>query len=368
MSKVNLRPGLYDEPNKEMYSIPATTEEFNGMPYSYLGESGLRVSRVGLGTWKLGYPDTGDGARVDEKKSFELFDRAVELGVTFWDGANRYNAASGNSERIMGKWFEQNPAQRRNIVLATKIFGGMDGVTPNHCRLSRLNIMEAVYACLERLKTDYIDLLYFHFFDPFTPPEESLMAIEDLIQRDLVRYFAVSNFTYDQLSIYRGITESDIKRCKILAVQNHFDILKGESEKFGGKGVLEYAAAHNISFISWSPMARGLLTEKYLDLDNVGPGDRLYDEKTIDNDIDNKVREQLNGLAELAHKWDMELNQLTLAYMLTLPGMGPVIPSSSNVKQLESNAAAGKIELSGEQILEVEKVLDLDTIKNLRKK
>lgn len=368
MDKMKLRKKLYEEPNKDLYDVPFTTEDFNGMPYLYLGNSGLRVSKVGLGTWKMGYPETGDGSRVDEKKSFELFNRAVELGVTFWDTANRYNAASGNSERIIGKWFEQNPHQRRNIILATKIFGGMDGVTPNHSRLSRLNIIESVYACLERLKTDYIDLLYFHFFDPFTPPEESLLAVEDLIQQDLVRYFAVSNITSKELSIYRAITEYNLKRCKVLAVQNNFDILKGELEKPGGKGVLEYAFANHISYIAWSPMARGLLTEKYLDLDNVGPGDRLYDEKTLDDDINDNVKIKLNKLAELAHKWEMELNQLTLAYMLTLPGMGPVIPSSCNIKQLESNAAAGKIDLTSEQILKIEDVLNLDVIKNLRKK
>lgn len=368
MDKIELRKGLYDEPNIGLYNIPFITDDFNGMSYLYLGDSGLRVSKVGLGTWKIGYPETEDGSRVDEKKSFELFNRSIELGVTFWDTANRYNGASGNSERIIGKWFEQNYSQRRNIILATKVFGGMDGLTPNHCRLSRLSIIESVYACLERLKTDYIDLLYFHHFDPFTPPEESLMAVDDLIRQDLVRYFAVSNFTCDELSIFRAITEYNLKRCKILAVQNNFDVLQGESGKLSGKGVLEYAATNHISFIAWSPMARGLLTEKYLDLDKVGPGYRLYDEKTLENDINETVMGKLNRLAELAHKWGMQLNQLTLAYMLTLPGMGPVIPSSTNVKQLESNAAAGKIDLTGNQILQIEEILDLDTIKNLRKK
>jgi len=368
MDKMKSRKGLYDKPNIDLYDIPFITEDFNSMPYLYLGDSGLRVSKVGLGTWKMGYSETGDGSRVDEKKSFELFNRAIELGVTFWDTANRYNGASGNSERIIGKWFEQNYSQRRNIILATKVFGGMDGLTPNHCRLSRLSIIESVYACLERLKTDYIDLLYFHHFDPFTPPEESLMAVEDLIRQDLVRYFAVSNVTCNELSVFRAITEYNLKRCKVLAVQNNFDILKGESEQLGGKGVLEYASANHISYIAWSPMARGLLTEKYLDLDKVGPGDRLYDEKTLENDIDDNVKKKLNILSELAHKWGMQLNQLTLAYMLTLPGMGPVIPSSTNVKQLESNAAAGKIKLTGDQILQIEQILDLDTIKNLRKK
>jgi 1-deoxyxylulose-5-phosphate synthase len=368
MDKLELRKGLYDEPNKNLYGVPFTTEGFNDMPYIRLGNSGLRVSKVGLGTWKMGYPETGDGARVDEKKAFEIFDRAIELGVTFWDTANRYNSSSGNSERVIGKWLKQNLNQRRNVILATKIYGGMDGITPNHSGLSRLNILEAVYACLERLKTDYIDLLYFHFFDPFTPIEESLMAVEDLIKQDLVRYLAISNTTSSELAIIRALTEYNFKRCKIVAVQNNFDILKGELEKPGGKGVLEYASMHQISYIAWSPLARGLLTGRYLDLKNVGPGDRLYDENTLSDDVNDVTNEKLSKLADLAHKWSMQLNQLTLAYMLTLPGMGPVIPSSSNNNQLESNAEAGKINLSGEQILQIEKIIDLDVIKKLRNK
>lgn len=368
MNKLELRKELYDKPNIDLYNVAFTTESFNGMPYIRLGNSGLKVSKIGLGAWKVGYPETGDGARVNEEKAFKIFNRAVELGVTFWDTANRYNASSGNSERIIGKWFEKNHNQRRNVILATKIFGGMDGVTPNHSGLSRLNIIEAVYACLERLKTDYIDLLYFHYFDPFTPLEESLMAVEDLIRQDLIRYLAISNANPSDLAILRAMTEYNLKRCRILAVQNNFDILKGELESPGGKGVLEYASNHQISYIAWSPLARGLLTEKYLDLAKIGPGDRLFDEKTLDKDISNTVKEKLVQLVQLAHKWEIQLNQLTLAYMLTIPGMGPVIPSSTSVKQLESNAAAVKISFTGEQILQIEQILDLDIIKKLRNK
>jgi len=326
------------------------------MPYRRIGRSGLQASVVGLGTWKFGYPETGDGARVNERAAFEIFDRALELGVTFWDTANRYNAAAGNSERVIGKWIKSHPDQRRNIILATKIFGGMDGVTPNHSGLSRINVLEATYASLERLQTDYIDLLYFHFYDSETPVEESLSAVEDLVRQDLVRYFGVSNFTCDQLALYQAATQSN-PRCRIVAVQNHYDIIKGESEKFGGKGVLDYAAAHGISFIAWSPLARGLITERYLDLAKVGPGDRLYDEKTIDEDIDEQVMRKLRQLSQLAHGNNLELNQLALAYMLTLPGMGPVIPSVSNVHQLEANAAVGQIKLSAKQILQIQQIL-----------
>jgi aryl-alcohol dehydrogenase-like predicted oxidoreductase len=95
----------------------------------------------------------------------------------FWDTANRYNNSSGNSERILGRWFAANPRERRNVELATKIYGLMDGTTPNFCRLSRVNIMEAVYASLERLRTDRVEILQFHEPDPSTPVEESLLAV-----------------------------------------------------------------------------------------------------------------------------------------------------------------------------------------------
>ena len=116
----------YLTPQTHLYNLPVTFDDFNGMPYRILGDSGLRVSIVGLGTWKIGYPETGDGARVNQETALKIFDRAVELGVTFWDTANRYNNSSGNSERIIGIWMNNNTDQRRNIVLATKLSGSME--------------------------------------------------------------------------------------------------------------------------------------------------------------------------------------------------------------------------------------------------
>jgi aryl-alcohol dehydrogenase-like predicted oxidoreductase len=345
----------HSQPHPELYKLPMGADDFQGMPYLHLGRSGLRVSRVGLGTWKIGFPETGDGARVDERTALKIFDRAADLGVTFWDTANRYNDSSGNSERVIGHWFQQNPDQRRIIVLATKMRWLMDGRTPNHAGLSRGNILDSVNACLARLQLDYVDLLYFHGFDPSTPVEESLAAIEDLVSRDLVRYFAVSNFTVDQLELYRAVEHSTSVRCRMLAVQNQFDLLHGESERY--QGVLKYAARAGISYVAWSPLARGLLTGRYLDRSAVGPGDRLYDEATVERDTAGPVMEKLQTLSRLAREWDLTLSQLALAYMLALPGMGPVIPSVSNIEQLESNAAAGQVVLSDEQKSQVREVL-----------
>lgn len=343
-------------PHTHLYNLPFTLDDFNGMPYRILGGSGLRVSNVGLGTWKIGYPETGDGSRVNKETALKIFDRAVELGITFWDTANRYNNSSGNSERIIGIWMNSNPDQRRNIVLATKLYGSMDGKTPNHCRLSRGNIMEAVYASLKRLQVDYIDLLYFHTYDSETPIEESLEAVEDLIRQDLVRYLGVSNFTLENIKTYYEIQKSYTRRCRIHAVQNQFDIIKGEN--CSGPGVLDFAAKHRVSFVAWGPLAQGLLTERYLDISKAGKGDRLFDEGTLEKETTKETMQKINKLANLAYKWDMNLNQLVLAYMLTLPGMGPVIPSSSNVKQLESNGATGKILLDDDQKKKIKAVIE----------
>ena len=346
----------HTKPHPELFTAPFATEEFNGMPYRPLGRSGLRVSNVGLGLWKIGYPETGDGARVDEKMSFQIFDKAIETGVTFWDTANRYNFGSGNSERIIGKWLKANPDQRRNVVIATKICGGMDGFTPNHSHLSRLNIIESVRACMARMQIEYIDVLYFHSPDPLSPPEESLATIEDLVGRDIIRYFAVSNFTTELLATYQAAEKSLSCRCRVLAVQNQFDIVQGETA--ANKGMLAYCARTGVSFVAYSPLARGLLTDRYLDAGKVGPGDRLFDEKAMDKVKDEAVMAKVKKLAALAREWGFELSQLALAYMLALAGMGPVIPSASSPKQVESNAAAGKVKLSEEQKARVKAVLE----------
>lgn len=341
-------------PHPELYRVPLQTDDFNGMPYRRLGRSGLRVSAVGLGTWKFGYAETGDGARVNERTAFEIFDRAVELGVTFWDTANRYNDASGNSERLIGRWLKGHPNQRRDVVIATKVRWGMDGRTPNHCGLSRANILDAVYACLARLQTDHIDLLYFHGYDPLTPPEESLAAVEDLVSRDLVRYFGGGNLPVSELERYARAAPS--VRSQVVAVQNGFDILNGERIA-EHRGVLDHCAQQGISYVAWSPLARGLLTERYLDLHQVGPGDRLFDEGTLEQDTQAAVMARVGSLAGLAHAMDLTLNQLALAYMLTLPGMGPVIPGASTIAQLESNARAATITLTAEQIAQTRSIL-----------
>ena len=344
----------YLKPNPKTVGLNYTFDEFNGMPYRRLGNSGLMISNVGLGTWKFGMPETGDGARVNKEMGLQIMDKAFEEGVTFWDTANRYNNSSGNSERVIGEWLKANSEIRNSVVVATKLFGATDGATPNHCRLSRTNILESTYASLERLQTDYIDVMFFHAYEGDTPVEESLMAIEDLISQDLIRYFGTSNFTVENLKEYAEY--SDIfKRSRVHAVQNRYDILYKESE--GYEGVLDYCAENKISFIPWGPLRQGLLTERYLDKTKVGKGDRLFDENILDSELTPEILNKLQKLATVAHKYDMTLQNQTIAYMLTLPAMGSMIVASSTVEQLKENAKAGKITLGKEQIEEIKNII-----------
>lgn len=332
-------------PNPDLYNVTYVADSYQSMPYRFLGRSGLQGPAIGLGTWKFGYPETGDEARIGPQLAAQILDRAADLGVMFWDTANRYNAASGNSERIIGNWLTAHPDRRRDVVLATKTHGGMDGWTPNHSGLSRLQITESVKASLARLQTSYVDVLWFHRYDDRVPLEESLETVEDLVSQGLVRYLAVSNFSADQLTEALRISDSLSRRCRPIAVQNRFDPLNGESLP----GVLDVCVDQGVSFVPYSPLAKGLLTDRYLDPAKVGPGDRLFDEGVFDG-IGQDQLAAVRRLGELAGQWQLKISTLTLAYILTLPAMGTQIPSSSTIAQLEDNAAAAAVTLSEEQL------------------
>ncbi len=181
-----------------------------------------------------------------------------------------------------------------------------------------------------------------------------MSVIEDLVRQGLIRYFAVSNFTVDQLRLYQAAEQNFSIRSRIIAVQNQYDILNFELNQ---PGVLSYCQKNGISFVPFSPLARGLLTSRYLNKTKVGPGDRLFDEGTFEKDMTTENFNKLTQLADIAMEMGIELNQLSLAYMLTLPGMGPQIPASSTVDQLESNALAGKIIIPSDQISRIDNII-----------
>lgn len=314
-----------------------------------LGNSGLWVSDVGLGTWKFGYPEKGDGSRTDEKTSLAIMDKAAELGVTFWDTADRYNSASGNSERVIGTWFKRNPSERTNIVVATKVRGQMNGDTPNHQGLGRHHILEGVKRCLERLRLDKIDLLQFHGPDPETPVEESIRAVDDLIGMDLIEYYGVSNFNTAQLAEFLNVADRRLKT-RLISVQNRFNAITGENRFH--QGVVDFSAAHGIGFIPFSPLAQGMLTDKYLDGDP-GKGNRLVDEGKLD-----RVRTERNlgivrTLQKVGEAHGKTIAQTALAWLLTHESVCTVIPSASSPEQVAQNQGASGFRLGEDEMKQV---------------
>ena len=179
--------------------------------------------------------------------------------------------------------------------------------------------------------------------------------MEDLVEDDLVRYLAVSNFTIEQFKQYSAMESAFSARSRILAVQNQFDILRGEHPDY--PGMLEYCNQTGASFIAYSPLAEGFLTDRYLDPSKVSKGDRIFDQGMLKDLASDGNMKKLHNLGALAKEYGLELSQLALAYTLTLPGMGPVIPAASSVRQLESNARVGQVQLSDEQKLAVRIIL-----------
>ena len=326
---------------------PAAPDLYRQTSFNRLGCSGLRVSDVGLGTWKFGYPDTGDGARTDEKTSLAILDKAAELGVVFWDTADRYNMGTGHSEMIIGKWLEANPNERTNIVLATKCRWAMNGETPNHEGLSRRHIIEAVGHSLKRLGQDHIDLLQFHGPDPGCPVAESVRAVDDLIRQGLVQYWGVSNFNVAQLAEFQRVAD-DYLCCRLISVQNYCNVITGE--RAPQTGVLDYCANNGIGHIPYSPLAKGLATARYIDLSKVGPGDRLYDDGNLEKLRTERAVAIVKVLEELANQHGKTVAQVSLAWLLSTPGVATVIPSCSTVEQLEDNAGASGLRLTDEQM------------------
>lgn len=218
------------------------------MEYAQLGRTGLKVSRLCLGTMNF-------GPYATEAESFEIMDKALELGINFFDTADVYGwkLGEGVTEQIIGRWFAQGGGRREKTVLATKVYGRM-GDWPNQSRLSARHIREAVEGSLKRMQTDYIDLYQFHHIDRQTPWEEIWQACETLVAQGKVLYVGSSNFA-----------GWHIARANETARSRHFMGLVSEQSLYNLKDrmieleVIPACKEYGLGLIPWSPLAGGLL-------------------------------------------------------------------------------------------------------------
>jgi len=312
------------------------------MRYTQLGRTGLKVSRLVLGTMNFGSP-------TDEATSHAIMDAALDAGVNFFDTANIYgdDNRKGLTEEILGRWFARGGARRDKVVLATKVYGNVtnDGTAwneqswPNHDRLSALNIRRAVEASLSRLGTDHIDVYQFHHVDRATPWEEIWQAVDVLIQQGKILYTGSSNFAgwhiaqADEAASRRGSLGLVSEQC-----------LYNLYERRAESDVIPAAQAYGLGVIPWSPLHQGLLGGA-VRKSREGGGSRTNMGRAARGLADPVVRERIEAYEGLCDKYGFQPGEVGLAWLLTRPGVTGPIVGPRTAEQLESALRALELDL-----------------------
>jgi len=307
------------------------------MEYRKLGNSGLKVSEIGLGGNPFGW-------WADEETSISIINHALEQGINFIDTADAYDR--GNSETWIGKALK---GKRDRVIIATK-FGIPMGETPNQRGGSRYYILKAVDASLKRLQTDYIDLYQMHFPDPSTPIEETLRALDDLVKSGKVRYIGCSNFAAWQLC--EALWTSRVNSLhSFVTVQPQYNLLYRQIEK----ELVPCCQAYGTGVIPYSPLAGGFLTGKYHKDEEFPPDGRLsapdtpYARIFTDENWEKLVKYQ-SFASERGHT----MGELAIAWLLSKPYISTIIAGGRKTEQVSANVSAAEWRLTPEETAEVE--------------
>ncbi|WP_406304325.1 aldo/keto reductase [Streptomyces sp. NBC_00885] len=308
------------------------------MKYTQLGRTGLKVSRLVLGTMNF-------GPQTDEADSHVIMDTALGAGINFFDTANVYGWGEnkGRTEEIIGSWFAKGGDRRDKVVLATKVYANMaaDGdAWPNHDRLSALNIRRAVDASLKRLQTDHIDLYQFHHIDRRTPVEEIWQAIDTLIAQGKILYAGSSNFPGWKIAQTNEIAQ---KRGSYGLVSEQ--CLYNLAERRAEMEVIPAAQEYGLGVIPWSPLHGGLLGGV---IKKENEGRRRASGRSADALTNTEVRAQVQAYEDLLDKHGLEPGEAALAWLLTRPGITGPIVGPRTADQLASALRAVELELSDE--------------------
>lgn len=297
------------------------------MKYARLGNTGLVVSRLALGTMTFG-SRYGSIAKVGQDAANEMVTRALDAGVNLFDTADQYSG--GQSEEVLGKALGR---RRGEIVVATKV-GLRMGENLLDAGLSARHIVASVEASLRRLGTDYVDLLQLHIPDPHTRFEETLQALDDLVRRGLVRYVGFCNFPAWQAAIALGI-QRERGYAPFVSAQMYYSLLGRDIEH----EVVPLARHADLGILLWSPLAGGFLSGKYTREKAGQEGDRraTMDFPPINEELGYDVVERLG---EVAQSHGATVAQTALAWTLSKPFVTSVIVGASRLDQLEDNLGA----------------------------
>jgi aryl-alcohol dehydrogenase-like predicted oxidoreductase len=319
------------------------------MHYKPLGNTGILVSRLCLGTMTFG---DNDGifksvAGVDQKGAEELIKASIDAGINFFDTADVYSA--GQSEKILGQALRNLNIARKDVVLATKVYNRM-GAGRNDVGASRGHIMDAVEASLRRLQSDHIDLYQIHANDFVTPIEETLRALDTLVTQGKVRYIGVSNWQAWKIARSVGISEAK-NLARFESLQAYYSIAGRDLER----ELVPLLEAEKIGLLVWSPLAGGLLSGKFSRQNQKPEGARRseFDFPIVDKERTWKI---LDVMAPIAKAHDCSPARIALAWLLTRSVVTSVILGAKRLDQLQDNLAAIELELSNEEIEQLNKV------------
>ncbi len=309
------------------------------MQYTHLGRTGLQVSRLCLGTMNF-------GPRTSEQDSFAIMDKALDLGINFFDSANVYGGKRGEgiTENIVGRWFAQGGGRRDKMVIATKVYGTM-GDWPNESRLSARHIKLACEASLRRLQTDYIDLYQMHHIDRNTPWEEIWQAMEQLVREGKVIYVGSSNFA-----------GWHIAQANSIAAQRHFMGLVSEQSLYNLSArtieleVIPACQAFGLGLIPWSPLAGGMLGGA---LQKVQEGRRTEEQIQKRIEANRAKLEQYESFCKDIGETPADVG---LAWLLHQPAVTAPIIGPRTMDQLTGSLRALEITLSDEHLARLDEI------------
>lgn len=313
------------------------------MQYVALGNTGLKVSRICLGTMTYGAKSWRSWV-LEEEEARPFFVRALEGGINFFDTADAYSL--GRSEEIVGRAMRELTSRER-VVIATKVFFKM-GDDPNSGGLSRKHIFDAIDASLRRLGTDYVDLYQIHRFDPTTPIEETLEALDALVRSGKVRYIGASSMYAWQ---FAGMLAASERRglARFVTMQDHYNLVYREEER----EMIPLCRAEGIGLLPWSPLARGLLTgtrKRGAGGDTGRAKDDAY-ARELYTEADFDV---VDRVVELARKRGEPPARVALAWLLSRPGVVAPIVGASKVAHLDDAIAALDLQLTPDEIASLE--------------
>src|ERR1035437_2384928 len=319
------------------------------MEYKTLGNTGLLVSTLCLGTMTF---HGGKGfwkaiGTVDQAEADELVKASINAGINFYDTADVYS--EGESERTLGQSLKNLNVARQDVVIATKVFGRV-GPGRNDVGASRGHIMDGIEASLRRLQTDYIDLYQIHGSDSVTPVEETLRALDTLVNQGKVRYIGCSNWQAWKITKALGVSEfKNLARFDTL--QAYYSIAGRDLER----ELVPLLEAERTGLLVWSPLAGGLLSGKFSRENQKPEGSRRseFDFPMVDKERTWKI---LDAMAPIAKAHSCSAARISLAWLLTKPVVTSVIIGAKRLDQLEDNIAAVDLRLTEDELKRLDEV------------